>query len=107
MEQIDDYEWAQAQLIWEVGFMGAAGGAWEYYLYDQMIKENGKDRPTWQARSEGRRAIIVSHMIDYLVGDKRIEAIPGKTQATGRRRFRLVNILDTIVAALESDEGDT
>ena len=101
---MEDLEWAQEQLLWEVGFMGGCPGAYENYLYDQMVKKNGADRPTWQALSPGRRAIVVSYALDRLLGDRRITIVPTEDLRVGSRCFRVENILITIVEALNDDD---
>ena len=106
MSEIDDYTWCQKQLLWEIGFMGGCIGAYESYLFNQMVEKNGQDRPTWQGMSPGRRAIVVAHAIDRLIGDARIVAVRTEGQQPGSRCFRIENILLTIVAALEDDDAD-
>lgn len=101
---MEDMEWALETLLWEIGFMGGCPGAYERYLYEQMTKKNGLDRPSWQALSLTHRAVVVSHAIDRLLGDTRIVAVETENTKVGKRCFRIANILLTLVTALDDDD---
>ena len=101
----NDYDWCEEEIC-KIVRQSGNGGIWESDIYTQMCKRVNWDRRSWLARSPGQRAVIVSCVIPLLFSATRIEAIPELNQATGRRCLRAVNILDSIVAALESSESD-
>jgi len=101
----NDYTWCREEVLNLVQQFGEAG-IWENRIYQLMCRTEGWARKSWAETSPGQRAIRVSSALSVLLGNTRIESIPEKAQATGRRCFRPVNILDSIVAALEAAEND-
>jgi len=101
----NDYDWAQEEAC-KIIKQAGSGGIWESDVYTQLCKRSDYDRPTWLKRSPGQRAVIVSNVIPSLFSTMRVEAIPELNQATGRRCLRAVNVLDSIVAAIEVSEHD-
>lgn len=98
---VSDKEWCKVELLKDMRDHLTDGG----YPEDEFFrfahdKRFGLDRPSWVARSPGRRAIVISEAINGLVLDCRIEPVPGTTQASGRRLFQEANPLDAIAAAL-------
>lgn len=102
----NDYDWCREE-VYKLVQQNGDDGIWEDRISDQLMYFRGDlGRVSWAKRSPGQRAVVVNEVLSLLISATRIESIPEKRQATGRRYFRAVNILDTIVAALDSCESD-
>jgi len=97
---LEDYDWVRRRILEEVHFLRGSIGAYEDHLFRLMVEEEGKDRESWQARTRGQRATVVSDVIHSLVVVNEIYAVRTENQGTGRRCFRITNVLDRIVAQL-------
>jgi hypothetical protein len=98
---VSDKEWCKVELLKDMRKHLTDGGYPEEEFF-RLARDTkfGRNRPSWAARSPGRRAIVISEAITGLIRDCRIEPVPGTTQASGRRLFQDANPLDAIVAAL-------
>jgi hypothetical protein len=99
----NDNDWCREEIYRLVQGRGGAG-VWEDHIYHRMCKRVEWDHQSWLDRSSLGRSRLVQEALSYLLRAARIEPIPEKTQATGRRCFKAINVLDSIVAAIEASE---
>lgn len=72
--------------------------SWEEHIYKEMIERT--DIKWWRRLNRGLRGLITSMSIEHLVNDNTINAVPGKTQTTGRRCLTYTNPLVRVAEAL-------
>jgi hypothetical protein len=95
---VDEFEWALARVLDVIHEARGSEGAWEETIYSTVIDQNKTE--WWTEKSRGLRATIVSEGIAMAVANNTIHPVAGKTQATGRRCFRLTDPLVRVAEAL-------
>jgi hypothetical protein len=96
-------DWICDEILAELHLFRDIEGVYEDYIIKELV-ECRRDDKGWMFFSEMCRALAVKEAIKKLLDQKRIQVVPGKTTATGRRMFRLMNVLDAIVESLDESE---
>lgn len=101
---MSDFEWCCERVLGIVQRAGADDVAWEDFIVRLLVEKkyhsSWNDRATWVECEAKHRTTLIYYAIEHLIQKKRIHVVPGSVQAAGRRRFRVTNILDSIVQSL-------
>lgn len=96
-------KWLYHELIDVIGSLCGPQGTSEEDIYWETIDIRGKDNRAWQSVLRLERVLLIWNVLESLIKDDRICVV--STQATGRRYFRLNNVLDIIAEHLQEGSG--